>query len=51
MIHLMASATLIRCFTPPSTQSHVVAVAPLEAAYEAATPYTQRLGLRTSAAS
>jgi len=42
---------VFRCFTPPSTQSHVVALAPLEAAYEAATPYTQRLGLRTSAAS
>jgi hypothetical protein len=35
------------CFTPPARRSNVAAVAPVEAAYEAAAPYA----LRTSAAS
>jgi hypothetical protein len=39
------------CFTPPARQSNVAAVAPVEAAYEAAAPYTQPLRLRTSATS
>ena len=39
------------CFTKPATRSNVAVVAPAEAAYEADGPHSQRLRLRTSAAS